>query len=191
MGLIFHNRLVYLIGFIVALFVSCNDASYELDNPDDPENLGLDPPAIFFHPAELNLKVGATASFELYCYEVPDAAGAHLQIEYDAEVITIFDVEYGDFFKNGSSDSDPIMLTDPPLPFSGQQNGTLNIYLFYKPSLSSVSAAGTMSMAEIFFTVKDEGSAPIRYTNNTVLRDANNNSIILNKFGEGSINATQ
>ncbi len=36
-------------GFVFALFVSCNDASYELDNEFDPENLGLEPPTIFFH----------------------------------------------------------------------------------------------------------------------------------------------
>ena len=89
---------------------------------------------------------------------------------------------------NGSSS--PIIFTDPNV-FTDQQDGTLNIYLFYEPSLSSVSASGTMSMAKILFTVKGEGSAPIRYTENTVLRDPNNNSITLNKFGEGSINATQ
>ena len=48
-----------------------------------------------------------------------------------------------------------------------------------------------MSMAKIIFTVTDEGSAPIRYTENTVLRNPSNDSITLNKFGEGSINATQ
>ena len=89
---------------------------------------------------------------------------------------------------NGSSG--PIMFTDPAV-FTEEQNGTLNIYLFYQPSLNSASVTGTMSMAKIIFTVTDEGSAPIRYTENTVLRNPSNDSITLNKFGEGSINATQ
>ena len=48
-----------------------------------------------------------------------------------------------------------------------------------------------MSMAKIIFTVKDEGLAPIRYTNNTVLRNENNISVFLNSYGEGLINAVQ
>jgi len=186
--LISHNRFAQILWFIIIIFFSCNDANYELDNEFDPENLDLEPPTIFFHPAEINLTIGDQDSLELYCYEVDSAGGAHLQIEYDESVIKIDTVEYGEFFKNGSSD--PIMFTDPII-FTDEQNGNLDIYLFYEPSLISASATGTMSMAKILFTVRGEGSFPIRYTENTVLRDPSNNSIILNKFGEGSINASQ
>ena len=65
MGLIFRKRLFHILGFVVVLVISCNDASYELDNEFDPENLGLDPPTIFFHPAELSLTVGDTDSLAL------------------------------------------------------------------------------------------------------------------------------
>ena len=78
MGLIFHKRFIYITGFIILLFISCNDASYNLDNEFDPENLGLDPPTIFFHPAEMSLTIGDTDSLELYCYEIDSVAGAHL-----------------------------------------------------------------------------------------------------------------
>ena len=122
MGLIFHKRLIYITGFIILLFISCNDASYNLDNEFDPENLGLDPPTIFFHPAEMNLTVGDTDSLELYCYEIDSVAGAHLQIAFDSEIIEIDTVKYGDFFMNGNNA--PIMLTD-----KGEEEGFLNIYL--------------------------------------------------------------
>ena len=184
MGLIFHKRLFHIFGLVVVLVISCNDASYELDNEFDPENLGLDPPTIFFHPAELSLTVGETDSLELYSYEVDSVAGAHLQVAFDSEVIMIDTVKIGEFFKNG--DIDPIKFDD-----QGQEEGFLNVYLFYEPSLTSTSASGTEAMARVIFTVKDEGSAPLIYTEQTVFRNPDNNTIILNTFGEGSINATQ
>ena len=184
MDLIFHRRFIYITGFIILLFISCNDASYNLDNEFDPENLGLDPPTIFFHPAEMSLTIGDTDSLELYCYEIDSVAGAHLQIAFDSEVIEIDTVKYGDFFMNGNNA--PIMLTD-----KGQEEGFLNVYLFYQPSLTSVSVSGTKSMAKVIFTVKDEGSAPLIYTTETVFRNSDNNTINLNTYGEGSINAIQ
>ena len=194
MGLIFHKRFFHTLGLVVALFVSCDDASYELDNEFDPENLGLEPPTIFFHfpsgkvnsdgIAEIDLSVGDTDSIELYCYEVDSVGGAHLQIAFDSEVIMIDTVEHGEFFMNGNTA--PIMITD-----QGQEEGFLNVFLFYEPSLTSVSASGTKAMARVIFTVKDEGSAPLVYTEQTVFRSPDNNTISLNTFGEGSVNASQ
>ena len=194
MGLIFRKRLFHILGLVVVLIVSCNDASYELDNEFDPENLGLEPPTIFFHfpsgkvnsdgIAEIDLSIGDTDSLELYCYEVDSVGGAHLQIAFDSEVIMIDTVEHGEFFMNGNTA--PIMITD-----QGQEEGFLNVFLFYEPSLTSVSASGTKAMARVIFTVKDEGSAPLVYTEQTVFRNPDNNTISLNTFGEGSVNASQ
>ena len=194
LGLIFRKRLFHILGIAVVLIVSCNDASYELDNEFDPENLGLEPPTIFFHfpsgkvnsdgIAEIDLSIGDTDSLELYCYEVDSVGGAHLQIAFDSEVIMIDTVKYGEFFMNGNTA--PIMITD-----QGQEEGYLNVFLFYEPSLTSVSASGTKAMARVIFTVKDEGSAPLVYTEQTVFRNPDNNTISLNTFGEGSVNASQ
>mgnify|MGYP001322113624 FL=1 len=198
MGLIFHNRLVYLIGFIFSLFVSCNDASYELDNEFDPENLGLEPPTIFFHfpsgkinsegIAEIDSRVTDRDTVELYAYGIDSVAGAHLQIAFDSEVINIVDVQVEgcEFFWN-DSEQEPILLHD-----AGEEEGFLNVYLFYRPTLTSTSASGTDAMARVIFTVQDEGSAPLIYMQpSTVLRNPKNNTINLNTYGEGSINATQ
>ena len=174
-----------LISLIVAfiLLPSCDDAEYQLDNEFDPENLGLSSPTIFFHPTEFeSIKVGASDTLELYCYKVQNAAGAHLQIEFDSEIIQIDSVEYGDFFMNG---------TNTPIMFTDQEDGFLNVYLFLQPTIGTSNSSGTMSMAKIIFTVKDEGLAQIRYTNNTVLRNENNTSVFLNSYGEGLINAVQ
>ena len=174
-----------LISLIVAFIFlpSCDDAEYQLDNEFDPENLGLSSPTIFFHPPEFeSIKVGESDTLELYCYKVQNAAGAHLQIEFDSEIIQIDSVEYGDFFMNGINT--PIMFTD-------KEDGFLNVYLFLQPTIGTSNSSGTMSMAKIIFTVKDEGLAPIRYTNNTVLRNEDNISVFLNGYGEGLINAVQ
>lgn len=173
--------LTFIVTFIFLL--SCDDAKYQLDNEFDPKNLGLISPTIFFHPPDFkSIKVGESDTLELYCYEVQNAAGAHLQIEFDSEIISIDRVEHGDFFMNGVNT--PIMFTD-------QEDGFLNVYLFLQPTTVASNSSGTMSMAKILFTVKDEGLAPIRYTNNTVLRNENNISIFLNSYGEGLINAVQ
>ena len=181
--LIYHRYLQSLIWLFIIILFSCNDAEYQLDNEFDPENLGLEPPTIFFHPSEFDpIEIGRKDTLELYSYEVTNAAGAHLQVEFDAEVITINAVEYGDFFMNGVT---------PPIMFTHQEDGFLNIYLFLQPTIGISNSSGTMSMAKILFTVKDEGLALIRYTNNTVLRNENNISVLLNSYGEGLINAIQ
>ena len=145
-----------LISLIVTfiLLQSCDDAEYQLDNEFDPENLDLEPPTIFFHPSQFeSIKVGNSDTLELYCYDVQNAAGAHLQIEFDAEIISIDTVLDGDFFKNGVNS--PILFTD-------QEDGFLNVYLFLQPTIGTSDASGTMSMATLIFTVQDEGLAPIR-----------------------------
>ena len=201
LGLIFHKRLFHILGIVVVLIVSCNDASYELDNPFDPENLGLEPPTIFFYfpdfesgkgnsdgITEIDLSVHAESSVELYCYEVDSAAGAHLQIAFDSEVIKITDVKIGDFFKNYDfvENPEPIWFDD----LDQQEEGFLNVYLFYRPSLTSTFASGTGAMVEVIFTVEDEGLAPLVYTEYE-FRDPDNNKINLNTPGQGSVNASQ
>ena len=177
----FHKVQLYLFLFFM-LFSSCEDVTYQLDNEFDPENLDLDPPTIFFHPSQFeSIKVGNSDTLELYCYDVQNAAGAHLQIEFDAQIISIDTVLYGEFFMNG---------VNSPIIFTDQEDGFLNVYLFLQPTIGTSDASGTMSMAKLIFTVQDEGLAPMRYTSRTTIRDKSNNSLQLNQYGEALINAT-
>ena len=81
--LIYHRYLQYFIWFFIIILFSCNDAEYQLDNEFDPENLGLEPPTIFFHPSEFDpIEIGRKDTLELYSYEVTNAAGVHLQVEF-------------------------------------------------------------------------------------------------------------
>ena len=83
--LIFHkfNPIFRIIGLSTFLLFSCEDANYELDNPFDPENMDLEPPALFFHPPEINATVGDPISVELYGLKLDSSAAAHLDIRYE------------------------------------------------------------------------------------------------------------
>ena len=80
--LIFHKfkPIFRVIGLSTFLLFSCEEANYELDNPFDPENMDLDPPALFFHPSEINATVGASILVELYGLKLDPAAAAHLDV---------------------------------------------------------------------------------------------------------------
>ncbi len=42
------------------MFFSCEEADYNLDNPNDPENMDLEPPALFFHPQEIQTNLDSS-----------------------------------------------------------------------------------------------------------------------------------
>ena len=65
------------------ILMSCEDAKYSLDNPFDPENIDLRPPALFFHPPNILAELDTSISVELYGLELEPAAAAHLDIRYD------------------------------------------------------------------------------------------------------------
>ena len=64
------------------ILTSCEDAKYSLDNPFDPENIDLRPPALFFHPPNISAELNTSILVELYGLELEPAAAAHLDIRY-------------------------------------------------------------------------------------------------------------
>ena len=66
--------------FFILLAFSCEDADYDLDNPYDPSNMDLDPPALFFHPPEVSTSLGESISVEVYGLKLDSSAGAHFDI---------------------------------------------------------------------------------------------------------------
>ena len=87
--------------FIVIIF-SCEEANYDLDNPFDPSNMDLDPPALFFHPPEINANEGELISVEVYGLKLDSSAGAHFDIRYDWGSVTVDTVIPGPFFKGAN-----------------------------------------------------------------------------------------
>ena len=161
------------------LFFSCEDAVYELDNPFDPSNIDLDPPAIFFHPPEISAGVGESISVELYGLELDPAAGAHFDIRYDWGSVTVDSVVPGPFF---TGENDPMEITV-------DEQGILDVFMYYLPDIiSEQSQSGTWSIATVYFSTISTGESELLFGPNTSFRDANNNLLTINDYGSGYIN---
>ena len=132
------------IGIIFLMLISCEEAEYSLDNPFDPENIDLRPPALFFHPPEILAELDTSISIELYGLELEPAAAA--------------------------------------------QQGVLDIYIYYLPDAESdQNEGGTWSLATVYFSTISTGESELLYGSNTILRDANNDSVRIKDFGKGYI----
>ena len=188
MGIIFRLILIFknlplvrisLISLTWLLF-SCQDAKYNFDNINDPLNMDLEPPALFFHPFEIETSINSHDSVEVYGYKLDSSAAAHLEIIYEYGSINIDSISPGPFFKNSN---DPIeIVVDKPNRY--------NIYLYYLPNIDSdQNIGGTWSLAKIYFsTTETAGAYGLEFGSNTKLRDAKNDSVRIKTFGIGSIN---
>ena len=66
----------------------------------------------------------------------------------------------------------------------------MDIYLYYLPDLiADQNGGGTWSLATIYFTTYAEGESDLEFdTEITILRDANNEPVLINEFGLGKVN---
>ena len=174
------NKIFFLLIIILVTTYACQEAEYTLDNLSDPENIDLEPPALFFHPPEIDVKKDTIVSVQIYGLELPPASAAHIKIKYERTILEYVATEANEFF---TGDNNPVVIDIPEL-------GILNIYLYYLPDLASnQSQGGTWSLATIYFTTGAEGESDLDFdTEITVLRDFNNNSVLINEFGQGKIN---
>jgi hypothetical protein len=164
---------------LVMLCFSCEDAEYELDNPFDPSNMDLDPPALFFHPPEISANVGDQISVELYGLKLDSAAAGHLEIRYDWGSVTVESVVPGPFFTG----------TNAPMEITVDEQGILDVFIYYLPDMGSdQSQGGTWSIATVYFSTISTGESELLYGPNTTLRDANNDLVTINDYGSGYIN---
>lgn len=181
MAWIYHKPERVIACIAVALLFSCNDAEYQLDNDFDPANLDLEPPAAFFHPAEFLINVNSDSSFQLYSYDITGVAGAHLQVLYDWGSIAIDTVTVDSFFMNENNEC---------IMFWEDEEGALDVFLFYQPTLNGRTASGTGSMARVYFRVLSDGISELVYSDSTRFVDEVNSPVTINEYGVGSIDAT-
>jgi len=177
--MLIFNRSKYLILILVFLF-SCEEAEYILDNRSDPANMDLVPPALFFHPPEIDVELGADVSVQIYGLELLPASAAHLKIKYDWGMLEYNSITANEFF---TGINNPVVVDIP-------EQGLLDIYLYYLPDLiADQSEGGTWPLVTINFTAYAEGESDLEFdTDITVLKDFNNNSVLINEFGMGKIN---
>jgi hypothetical protein len=173
--------LFYKIRFLFLVFIlpfACEEASYQLDNPFDPANIDLEPPALFFHPPEIVGEVGQSISVELYGLKLDPAAAAHLDIRYDWGSIIVDSVIPGPFFTGENQ----------PLEVIVDEQGILDVFIYYLPDTDAdQNDGGTWSLATVYFSAISTGESELLYGPNTKLRDANNDSVIVKDYGSGYI----
>ena len=170
------------IGFLT-IFVSCEDAVYKFDNSNDPLNMNLDPPALFFHPSEIETFINTSDSVEIYGFRLDSTAAAHIEIVYEYGSIDIDSISPGPFFTN----------TNEPIEIMIMEGNKIQIYIFYLPNMESdQNIGGTWPLAKIYFSTRGvAGTYGLDFGPNTKLRDAKNSSVRINTFGRGSINVVQ
>ena len=172
-------KIFKIVLFCFFVIFSCEEAEYSLDNPFDPENMDLQPPALFFHPAQINTVIDTIISVELYGLELDPAAAAHIDIRYDWGSVTVDSVVPGPFF---TGQNDPIEITV-------DEQGILSIFIYYLPDMQTdQNNGGTWSIATVYFSTISTGESELLYGSNTILRDENNNAIDIKDFGAGYIN---
>ena len=164
---------------LILLAFSCEDADYDLDNPYDPTNMDLDPPALFFHPPEVSTSLGESISVEVYGLKLDSSAGAHFDIRYDWGSVTVDSVVPGPFFTG---------LNDP-MEITVDEQGILDVFIYFLPDVNSdQSQSGTWSIATVYFSTISKGESELLFGPNTTLRDANNELVTINEYGSGYIN---
>ena len=171
-------------GFVVpllGLLLSCEVPTEAYDNPLDEEvaqEKGIDTPALVFFPDKFEgLTAGNSVSVQLSALEVPDVAGAYIQLAYDKSKVSISSVNAGDFFG-----SVPIFIYE-----DDSENGLLNIYTSFLGSDSSSTVSGTGNLATLVLGTITAGQSTLNYTVETQIVDAQDNPIVLNGLGEGVI----
>lgn len=186
----FHNKIYIkflkeryyplIIMFLFGIFSSCDEADYQLDNPNDPLNMDLIPPAIFFHPLQKDTLLYEQFKVEIYGLELNPAAGVQIGFDFERSHLDYNYIVPGPFFKGIN---DPLTIVDTLA-------GSVKLYLYYLPDIESdQSKGGTQSIATIYFTTKTKGQTALEFdTTFTKLRDANNDSLRINQFQNGIIN---
>ena len=166
---------------LLGLLLSCEVPTEAYDNPLDEEvaqEKGIDTPALVFFPDKFEgLTAGNSVSVQLFALEVPDVAGAYIQLAYDKSKISIGNVNAGDFF--GSA---PIFIYE-----DDSENGLLNIYTSFLGSDSSSTVSGTGNLATLILGTITAGQSTITYNSESELVDAQDNPVVLNGLGEGVI----
>lgn len=180
---IFHNKFFNKIAFLLFFWLGCQDADYKLDNVSDPFNLDLAPPAIFFHPQNISdVGVGDTFSVKLYTYDLPEVAGAQMQVLYDRGSLVVDSVSVDTFF---------LIETMPLLfPDSSDVDGELDVFIFSLPTEVKQNVSGTDAMARVYFSVKSPGISELKYNpSETRFVNFQNENILIKSYGKSFVDA--
>ena len=166
--------------FISSLFtfLSCEIGEAKLDSCLDIANYTIDTPGVGFCPELVSGSVGDDIDIQIYALEVPDVAGIHAQIQYDASKVDIISISSGDFFERSQM---PIFI------FDDNNEGLIDIYTFFMSN--EMTTQGIGEIAEIKVTLKSYGESEFIITTKSEFLDYNDVEIPIEGFGRGIVNA--
>ena len=116
---------------------------------------------------------------KLYSYDLPDVAGAHLQVLYDRGSLQVDSVITDTLFR---IEADPLLFMD-------DAEGVLDVFLFAMPTQTSQIVSGTDAMARIFFNVISPGISELLYGDSTRIVNAQNNPVQIKSYGKAVVDA--
>jgi len=154
------------------------------ENPLDEKHIeeeGIDTPALIFFPDSESVKIGESISIEVFAMEAGNIGGAHVQLTYDPNKISVESVNVGEFFDN---DIETLFLPDYE-----STPGTIDIYaVFLEPGNISTTDTVNLSLVYIRFTADVPGKSIIEYIEEKCeLVDPDDNPVEIKGFGEGVI----
>ncbi len=166
---------------ILVLWWACEELPpEEYDNPIDDEETEYDLPALVFFPDSVAVSLGTGTTVQVFAMGLEDLSGAHIQLEYDPNRLTLLSMSVGDFF---ASAEEITFFTD-----HNETTGLIDIYTSYLGG-DSISVDGTGSLAYLVFTTSMSGSSTLEYTPECELVDPENTPITVNGWGKGVIYA--
>ena len=141
---------------------------------------GIYPPALVFFPNNAEVTVGDTVEVEVYAMKIENVGMAQIEVHYDPARLTVISVAQGSLFQGGNQ---PFFITENDI-----NNGVLTIFITYLgPGGNSIG--GTGDIALIYFKPRSTGNTEFRISQESILLDPDANTIILNGYGKGMIDA--
>ena len=180
-------KIIYVAIFF---FLSCTIYEKKLDNPVDNtanELIGINPPSLVFYPKTQTKKMTDTVSLGAYLV-VDDSSdfsfsGAHLNINYDPQILQLDSLKPGWIGPESLTDSNTIT----PLFTSILEPGIINVFAYYI-NTKYVLIDSLTHIAEIYFSPIQSGEVVVTYdTTECDIVDYNANSVIINGVRSASI----
>ena len=163
--------------------ISCELHDPIFDNSLDLEvaaEKGIYPPALVFFPNKAEATIGDTVEVEVYAMEIKNVGMAQIEVHYDPAKLTVTSVAQGSLFQGGNQ---PFFITE-----DDSNNGILTIFITYLgPSGKAIE--GTGDIALIHFKPRSTGNTEFRISQESILLDPDANTITLNGYGKGMIDA--
>jgi len=167
------------------LFWSCDvpAPTETFDNPLDEEvaeEAGIETPALVFFPDSVVVNTGASATIKIFAMGIENLRGAHLEVNYDQNILSVLSINSGEFFAEAS---DVIFL-----PEINQSTGKLDIYTSYVGS-DTLTVSGTGCLVTVVFSTISAGQSALTYSTTSEMVDADDVPIVLAGYGTGVIYA--